>query len=151
MTYQGHGNILKISTKSDFGRKLEVRTYQILDLLFQSPDMGQSFPAVDLDQASRSGGGGGGGGGQSIFGGGGSSGSEDLEEEESEVEERILELITVIASTIEPASWGPITGINVVLPGTGVGSITQFNDRQLVIRNTVAVHEQLAGFFVAGQ
>lgn len=151
VTYQGYGNILKLSTKSDFGRKLEVRTYQILDLIFQAPDMGQSFPAVDLDQASRSGGGGGGGSGQSIFGGGGSSSSEDLEEEESEVEERVIELITVIATSIEPASWGPITGLNAVLPGTGLGSITQFNDRQLVIRNTASVHEKIAGFFVRGK
>ncbi len=148
VTYQGHGNILKISTKTDFGRKLEVRTYEILDLLFKAPDMGQSFPSIDLQRASRSGGG---GGGQSIFGGGGSSGSEELDEDESEVEERIIDLMTVISQNIEPASWGPIAGLNVAIPGTGVGSMTQFNNRQLVIRNTVTVHELIAGHFSLGK
>ena len=151
VTYQGRGNILKISTVSDFGRKMEVRAYHIPDLLFQAPDMARSFPAVDLDAASRGGGGGGGGGGgQSIFGGGGgSSGAEDLEEEESEIEDRITELINVIATTIEPASWVAGLATNAGFGG-GVGTITQFNDRQLVIRNTVEVHEKIAGFFVEG-
>lgn len=151
VTYQGYGNILKISTVSDFGRKLEVRTYNVPDLLFKAPDMARSFPAVDLEAAGRSSGGGG-GGGQSIFGGGGgSSGAEDLEDEESEIEERIAELINVIASTIEPASW--VAGLTTTGGGGGggLGTIIQFNERQLVVRNTAEVHEKIAGFFELGR
>lgn len=146
VTYQGHGNILRISTVSDFGRKLEVRIYQVLDLLVVPPDMGQSFPSVDLKAASRAGSGG--GGGQGIFQGGGSSSSQDLEVEEQEFEERVEELIVLIATTIEPNSWGTIPGITNI--GTGQGTIAQYSNRQLVVRNTAEVHEKIAGFFELG-
>jgi len=149
ITYHGWENVLTISTREDFARKLETRVYLITDLIFQAPDMGRSFPAVDLDAASRSGGGGGGGGsgGQSIFGGqGGGSGSEDLEEEEAEVKERVDNLVDLILSHVAPPSWNRAPGGQ---PGSGAGpgSIGQYNNRALVVTNTAEVHEQIAGFF----
>ncbi|MCH7995710.1 MAG: hypothetical protein IIB57_14880 [Planctomycetes bacterium] len=150
--YRAKGNAIRLSTKTDFGRKLEIRTYSILDLVFDVPDFGRSFPAVDLQAASRSGGGGGGGGGQSIFGGS-TSQSDELEVEEQEVKERVSELIAIIATTINPDSWGPIegTGRGAQIGGAGRGMIRSFNNRTLVVYNTIEVHEKIAGFFAVGQ
>ena len=55
-----------------------------------------------------------------------------------------------LATTIEPASW---VGGLATTPGLGggVGTITQFNNRQLVVRNTVEVHEKIAGYFTHGR
>jgi len=51
------------------------------------------------------------------------------------------ELIKLITTTIEPASWSNTGG--------GLGSIFGFNGRVIVARNTIEVHEQLGGFFDA--
>ena len=140
ITYHAIENKLKISTKSDFDRKLYLRVYEVTDILFQVPDFGRSAPTVDLEAAARSGGSrGGGGGGQSIFAGsGGGSSSEDLEQEESEVEERIEDLRTLIMAVIEPDSW---------FDNGGQGRIEVFDNRTLIVRATIEVHEKLAGYF----
>lgn len=149
--YRAKGNAIRLSTKTDFGRKLEIRTYSILDLVFDVPDFGRSFPAVDLQAASRSGGGGG-GGGQSIFGGA-TSQSDELEVEEQEIQERVSELIAIIATTVNPDSWGPIesSGRGAQIGGAGPGTIRAFNNRTLVVYNTIEVHEKIAGYFASGQ
>jgi len=139
VTFHGMDNRLTVSTKADLDRKLYTRVYQVMDILFASPDFGRSAPVVDLDKAARSGKGG--GTGQSIFSGSGGSNSDDLEEDETEIEQRIDQLRDIIAASIEPDSW---TIDNV---GTGRGSIHVFQRRFLIVRNTVEVHEQLAGVF----
>ena len=140
--FRAEDNNLRISTRDDFGSKMVVRVYNITDIIFHLPDFGKDAPTIDLDAASRSGGGGGGGGGgQSVFGGGSSGGTEELEEEEDEVEERIEELREIIMQTIDPLSWGGEGGAG------GRGIVASYNDRALVVYNTVEVHEQIAGYF----
>jgi len=152
--YRGERNTLRISTKSDFDRQLVVVSYDVTDILFRIPDMGRSAPVVDLDMAARSGGqsASGGGSGQSVFTGGTSSSSEELEEEEQEVQERLDSLVTMIRRVIAPESWGDTeTGTGGSTGGGGPGTIQTYNNRLLVVRNTVEVHEELAGFFKYGQ
>ncbi len=151
--YRAQGRNLRISTVSDFSKKLERRIYQITDLTFDVPDFGRNAPQVDLEAASRSSGGGG-GGGQSVFSGSSSSSTEDLEVEDEDVEEQIDDLITLIVSTIEPQSWGPIPSLRGSTPpgiGGGRGYIQSYNNRVLVVYNTIEVHEQLAGYFAHGE
>ena len=136
--YQAVGNILKISTKEDFDRKMYVRVYPVPDLTFIVPDFTQSAPVIDLESASRStGGGGGGGGGQSVFGGASSS-SDEFEDNEQEKEERMEELIDMIRAVIAPESWAET--------GSGLGEL-RFWSSSLVVYNTADVHEQIAGYF----
>ena len=140
VTFHGIENSLIVSTNQDFNRKLYLRVYEVTDILFHVPDFGRSAPVVDLQQAARSGGGGQ-GGGQSIFSGSQSS-SEDLEEEEQEVEERIESLRALVQSVVSPDSWRLDDG-----SGPGLGRIEMFNNRFLIVRNTMEVHEQLVGYF----
>lgn len=152
--FRAVGDNLRISTKADFERKMEVRVYSVADLIMIAPDFGRNAPTIDLEQAARQGGSqGGGGGGQSVFGGGGGSGgSEDLEEEEDEVKRRMEELRDVIRNTIARDTWAADTGgstsTTFVASGSGLGRIEIFfNTRSLVITNTIEVHEEIAGFF----
>lgn len=148
LTYRAIGHNLRISTRQDFERKMEVRVYNVSDLLFRAPDFGEDAPTIDLNQAGRGGGGGGGGGGQSVFSGSGGGGQQELAEEEAELRERLDQLRTIIRKTIAPESWAP-EGSNTV--GTGIGQVENFNDRAIVVYNTIEVHEQIAGFFTFGR
>ncbi len=141
-TYRAVGNKIRISTKTDFGRKLEVRTYDVLDLLFLFPDLGRNAPTIDLQAASRQGGSsGGGGGGQSVFGGGSSNSQQDLQLEDEEMEQELNDLIATIQAVIEPTTWKAVGG---------AGDIQTFSNRVLVVRNTIEVHEKIAGAFALG-
>lgn len=141
IAYRASGNRITISTKTDFGRKLELRVYDVSDILFQVEDMGEDAPEIDLQQTS--GGGGGGGSGQSIFqGGGGGGGSQGGDESEQELEERLLELSTLIEQTVAPATWDTANP-------PGLGRIRVFNS-SLFVLSTVEVHEQIVGFFSQG-
>ena len=139
VTFHGIENSLIVSTKQDLNRKLYLRVYEVTDILFHVPDFGRSAPVVDLQQAARAGGGGG-GTGQSIFSGSQSS-SEDLEEEAQEVEERIESLRSLVRATVSPDSWS-LDG-----DGSGEGTIQLYDNRFLIVRNTMEVHEQLVGYF----
>ncbi len=152
VSFHAKGRNIRISTVGDFSKKLVRRIYQMTDLTFSVPDFGRNAPQVDLNSASRSSKGG--GGGRSVFSGSNSSSSEDLEIEDEDTDDLISDLITAIASTIEPQSWGPITGLQgPTLPGGGGGRgfIQSYNDRVLIVYNTVEVHEQIAGYFALGE
>lgn len=140
VTFHGERNSLRISTKDDFGRKLELRIYDVTDVLFRIPDFSKSAPQVDLARQSSSGGGGGGSSSQPIFRNSGGNSAQELSEKGSDDNpEQVLEdLVTLIRETIEPDSWGEIGG---------PGRIRGFNKRSLVVLNTVEVHEMIAGFF----
>ncbi len=71
LSFRGEGNTIKISTRSDFNRKLYVRAYDVSDLIFQVPDF--KGPRIDVTGGGGGGGAGGGGGG-GIGGGGGGIG-----------------------------------------------------------------------------
>jgi hypothetical protein len=146
LRYHGIGNKLKISARSDFDRKLYRRVYDVTDILFRVPNLGQGAPEIDLQQTTG-GGAGGGGGGQSIFSGGGGGGSQ--EEAGEQAEQNLLETLEnlreLIEQTIEPETW---TSEEQRDTG-GRGRIRIFN-RSLVVYNTIEVHEMIAGRFELG-
>ncbi len=146
VTFRAVGNTLKISTRADFNRKMELRIYDVTDILFRVQDFGQEAPLIDLQQTKSGGQGGGGGGGQSVFQGAGGQGgaqSQGGQQAELELEERLGELRELIEQTIEPDSWDTAaTG--------GRGRIRIFQ-RSLVVRNTIEVHEMIAGSFFLGE
>lgn len=143
--YRAHSNRITISTKTDFGRKLELVVYDASDILFRVEDMGQEAPQIDLQQTSGGGGSGGGGGGQSVFQGGGSSGggsSRGGEQATRLLEARLLELRILIEQTIAPETWDTASP-------PGRGRIRVFNNSLFVV-NTVEVHEQISGSYSIG-
>ena len=143
ISYRGVGNTLRISTKQDFNRKLYMRFYDVTELLLRIPDSVDA-PRVDLTQIQQSGGGGGGGGGGQgvpVFtqsGGGGTRDNREVTDEE--VKRRMDDIRLVIEDSIEPESWDVLGGR---------GTIRSYN-RTLVVRNSIEVHEQIAGFFSLG-
>jgi len=144
--YQGVGNRLTISTRADFDRRMEIKVYDVADLLFRVPDFGRSAPNIDLQNVGRGGGGGGGGGGgQSPFQGGGSGqgGEESGQQAEQEMQERLQDLRELIEQTIAPDSWD--TGNT-----GGLGTIRPFGT-SLIVRNTIEVHEMIGGTFSYGK
>lgn len=141
LRFRAVGNNLKISTRTDFDRKMYVRVYDVTDILAKVPDFGQTAVNVDLQQ--QTGGGQGGGGGQSVFQGGSSGGQEVTgDQAEQELEERLEELRDMLLVLIEPASWATATT-------GGQGTIQVFN-RMLIVRNTIEVHEAIGGYFSLG-
>lgn len=144
VTFRAQDNVLRISSRKDFERKLLLKVYDCTDILFRVPNNGKTAPSIDLTQVSQQGGGGaggGGGGGRGVFSSGG-GGQQDQEESgqqaEQELEERLTALRELIEQTVEPASWDKA-------PGGGLGHIRVFN-QSLIVVNTVEVHEQVAGF-----
>ena len=142
--YRARANRITLSTKTDFGRKLELVVYDATDILFRVENMGEEAPQIDLQQTSSGGGGGGGGGGQSVFQGGGTGGgsSQGGEQAERELEERLLELRNLIEQTIAPSTWDTANP-------PGRGRIRTFNN-SLFVYSTVEVHELISGSFSFG-
>ncbi len=138
--YLGSGNTLRISTKTDFDRKLYTRIYNIEDIFFEVENFFGS-PQINLQQQQQQGGGGGGGANtqvQSVFGQqGGGGGNQNNQNNDEDDDERIDEILEWIRQTVEPESW---------VDNGGDGSIDVFN-RQLIVRNNVSVHEILGGPF----
>lgn len=139
VTYRGVGSTLRISTKADFNRKLYVKVYDATDILQRIPDFGNQAPRIDIQQASQQASqGGGGGGGQSIFSGSSTGGNEEGgEQAERELEERLEELRELVLAIVEPTHWEE---------NGGQGAIRIFN-RNLVVRASIEVHEEIAGRF----
>lgn len=147
LRYRAIGNTLKITTRADTDRKKYVRVYDVTDMLFQIPDLGQESPNIDLKKTGNAGGGGG-GGGQSVFQGGSSGGgasSRGGRQAEQELVERLTELRQLIEQTVEPQTWDTNAG-GVV----GSGRIRIFNG-SLIVYNTIEVHEKIAGSFSFSQ
>lgn len=146
LALRASGNSLKISTKTDFGRKLVLRVYNVTDIMFRVPNMGQASPSIDLTQNTSSGGGG--GGGQTVFGGGGGGSGQGSgadrggEQAEQQLETRLQIFATMIQQAIAPATWA----VN------GQGGLGTINTHSLVliVTNTVEVHEQIAGYYARG-
>ena len=140
LTYIGVGNMLKISTQIDFDRKLYSRTYDIQDIFVEIKNF-RGAPKIDLQQQQQSGGGGGGSGGQarvqSIFGQGGGGGGGNDDDDEEEDDEREDELLEKLRLVVAPDSWEDAGGF---------GRMTIIN-RQLIVLNTLEVHEKLGGSF----
>jgi hypothetical protein len=143
LAYRASGNLLILSTADDLGKELLVRVYDVSDLLVRIRNF-TNAPQVDIGGQQGSGGGGGAGGGggnQNVFGGGGSGQGgqeEDNDEDQNQPgapDPEITRLIEIIQQTIEPDSWD----IN-----QGRGTIQAFR-RQLIVRNSILVHQALGG------
>jgi hypothetical protein len=156
--YRGIGNKLTIATKQEFEKKLYVRIYNAVDILFTVPDFGAEAPRIDLAQQASGGTSGGGGGGQSIFQSGG--GTQTQNETGVQAEQRITQKLTllrqVIEQTIAPDTWDPSNPTGVA--GAGAGAGTPWNGKgrirvyntSLIVLNTIEVHEMIAGAFDFG-
>ncbi len=139
LRYQARGGTLRISTEADFNRKLYVRVYDITDMLVELPNFGQEAPQIDLQNVQSTQTGGQGGGGQSIFTGSSGRGQQtNTAQQDQEAEEKLEKLAEIIQETIAPESWEELGG-----PG-----VVKWFNRSLVIRNTIEVHEQIAGEFL---
>ncbi len=138
LTYLGEGNKLTISTTSNFNRKLYTRAYDIADIMVKIKNFSGS-PQIEIDQQQQGGGGGGASGQvnvQSIFqGGGGGGGNDDEDEGEEEEEERAEDIMEFVRTIVEPDTWQE---------NGGLGTMAVLN-KQLVVRNTLTVHEILGG------
>jgi len=135
--YRTFRNALHISTKADFDQKMYVVTYPVADLLRSIPRL-TGAPAIPLDQQQR-GGDGVGASASPLFRGTRGDQNEERDNAATVNDERMQELIKLITTTIEPASWSNTGG--------GLGSIFGFNGRVIVARNSIEVHEQLGGLF----
>jgi hypothetical protein len=151
--YRGIGNKLTISTKQDFERTMYVRVYDITDMLFRVENFGDEAPLIDLKKNASTKGG---GTGQSVFQGGGSGGqkSQSTDQLEQQNEERLKKLRELIEQTIAPETWD-LSGSDFSGGGSqaqtgGLGRIRVLNN-SLVVRNTIEVHEMIAGAFVFGK
>lgn len=136
MAYQASGNTIIISTKEELNKEMIVKAYDVGDLLIRVPRF--EGPSIDLSQTQSAGGQG--GGGQSIF----QDTNDDEQEDDTQgagATAEMLQLINLITQTIEPDSWNA---------NGGQGSINSFRS-QIVVRNTVIVHQRLGGFLVEEQ
>jgi hypothetical protein len=134
--YRATGPWIRISTAEEFDRRLYVRVYNVVDLLTNPPHFTDA-PQIDLSVAQQAGGSGA-GTGQPVFTV--TSGEDDQGENEDEIQRRLDDLASVIIDTIEPLSWDVYNGR---------GTIRTYN-RMLIVRNSVEVHEQIAGAFRLG-
>lgn len=141
--YRAREGTIRISHRDDFNRKLEVRVYDVTDLLQQVPNYAESAPQIDMQaaaQASQSGGGGGGGGRGVFTNTGQNIGRQQGQAQQQEQTRRSTSLADIIRQTIEPDTWFDVGGN---------GRITVY-DTALIVRASAEVHEAIAGFFVEG-
>jgi len=135
--YRAQRNTIRISSKQDFNRKLFVRVYDVTDMLQRTPDYAESAPQIDMNQVAQAGQGSG-GGGRSIFTNTGTNiATQQARQGEQEQTARVTTLVDLIQRSIEPLSWANVGG---------EGDITSFNT-SIVVRNSVEVHEAIAGWF----
>lgn len=141
-TSNAGGTLIILSTDDDLGAEMVTKVYDVTDLLVNVPRF-DNAPRIDPSQAlqgvSSSGGGGLGGSGGSSGGGNifSDQGEEDQEENQNGVNAPGMEeLIRLIVDTIEPDSW---------VQNGGRGTITPFR-YQIVVRNSLIVHQRLNGY-----
>lgn len=143
LAYRASGQMLVLSTHEDLGKEMITKVYDISDLLVRVPrfaNAAQLDPAQALQgatQGAQMGGGFGGGGGGSGGAGGQlfQGGTQGANTEDRDPQGDIQQLIDLITETIEPDSW---------VEGGGTGTIRSFQNL-LVVRNTILVHQLLAG------
>lgn len=155
LRFQATENKIIISTQAYFDKKLILKVYDIGDILFNVPDFSQEAPQIDLTGQNSQGGGGGGAGGagggsggRSVFAGGGAGGGNtQLGANQQETAQARQELRDMILVSVAPETWAdaPQSGGGGAT-AIGLGRIRIYN-RQLVVYNTLEVHEQLAGWF----
>lgn len=123
-----HEGILTISSDEDLRKTTSLHIYDIRDLLLDVPDYDE-VPQIDLQSAlqqSR------GGGGQSPF----RNDQQDDEQDRRTLEERILDIIEIIQTNVDPEGW--------LDTGGRPGRIQQFGG-SLIITQTDKNHRQVSG------
>jgi general secretion pathway protein D len=144
LAYRASGNVLVLSTEEDLGQEMLVKVYDVSDLLIRPPRFVSTMnfdPGQALQQASQGGAGGGmgsggGGGGGGLFGGGQGGQGGRNERDEDTAGAGMDELVQLIIRVIEPDSWEENGGLGTIEPFGNV----------LVVRNTILVHQRLAGY-----
>lgn len=131
LAYRASGNLLVISTADELGREMVSKVYDVADLLVRMPNF---YNAVELDvvQALQSVGQTGQGG--DIFNP--ERGIEEPRQWDGNIPPDTQLLVNVIRNAVEPDSWD-VNG--------GEGTISPFR-RQIVVRNSILVHQRLGGF-----
>ena len=123
-----HDGILTISSDEDLRRKTTLYIYDIRDLLLDVPDYDE-VPEIDLQSAlqqSR------GGGGQSPF----QQNEEDDNQDRRTLEERTLDIITIIQDNVDPEGW--------LDTGGTTGKLQQYGG-SLIITQTDKNHREISG------
>lgn len=148
LAYRAYNNRFVLSSRADFDRQLYLRVYDVKDLLHRVENNGQGAPVLDLSQttgggSSQTGLGGAGATAGTVFGGGGQESGSANTSSEQDQEEQLQDLIQLIQTVIEPASWASAGQ-------SGRGQIRAFN-QSIIVLNTIEVHEALAGSFVYGR
>jgi len=133
LAYRASGNTLILSTADDLNKEMVVKAYDVSDLIVRVRDF--QGPQLDLQQASQAQSGGG-GGGQSIFQNDQQDNDDNTNEQEGQNAGEIQRLIDLITTVIEPDTWDQ---------NGGTGTIRAFRS-QLVVRNTIFVHQRLGGY-----
>lgn len=137
LAYKASKDMLLISTVAELGEETIVRVYDVTDLLLSIPRF-TNAPRIDVSQALSGSGGSGGGGGGSVFSGGTTDENNSTNNDQGAqfAAPGTAELIHLITETIEPDSWET---------NGGKGQIIPFRTT-LVVRNTLLVHQKLAGY-----
>ncbi|MBU0637781.1 MAG: hypothetical protein KKB50_02875 [Planctomycetes bacterium] len=136
LAYRASGNLLIMSTEEDLAREMIVKIYDVSDLLVRVPrytNAARLDPAQALNQLGQGGGGGGGGGSQQLFQTEGGQNDNNDDQGGGIVMDELVQLIT---DTVEPDSW---------VDNGGLGTIQALRG-QLVVRNTILVHQRLGGY-----
>lgn len=140
LAYRASGNLIILSTHEDLGKDMVVRAYDVSDLLVRIPRFTNAAnlnPAQALNQAGQSGQGGGGGSSQIFDEQENEQSNRDAENQQGGARTADMQqLIQLITDVVEPDSW---------VTAGGQGTITSIRNT-LVVRNTILVHQQLAGF-----
>ncbi len=132
VTYQGQGNILRLSTRLGLDRRMIVRVYDAEDVTVRIPRF-RGAPSVEMvAQGSGSS-----SGAALMRNSSGESGSESGsgDSDDPTGDPAMIALASLIEDVIEPASWDTYGGD---------GRIRILGGR-LVVRNTAEVHEQIGG------
>ncbi len=123
-----HDGILTISSDEDLRKKTTLYIYDIRDLLLDVPDYDQ-VPEIDLQSALQQSGG---GGGQSPF----QQNEDDDDQDRRTLEERTLDIITIIQDNVDPEGW--------LDTGGTTGKLQQYGG-SLIITQTDKNHREISG------
>ncbi len=138
LAYRAERGLITFSLHEDFEREMIVKVYDVSDLLLRVPAF-RNAPKLNvaeaLNAATQAGGSQSGAAG--IFGGDERERADQADGRSGDSEMR--ELIRLIRSTIEPDTWRGSGS------GGGLGTMIPLR-RQIVIRNTLHVHQLLGGY-----